>query len=170
MELAGIRRPSPLGGSVPRQWVLPSEVGAGREQMPRARCVWGGAQGMEDEGTRLGFLRVKTCRCRVYFLQRLGANTTGLGQTTGTHLPPSWGPVSEAKGSQGCAPCRGSRGGCFLPLPASGGCRGWALAPGLHLLVPSRLYCRLCISRAQHQHVPVGFMTCFGGQPSSGKE
>ena len=60
--------------------------------------------------------------------------------------PPSPSPedqTSEVRGSQGWAPCRGSRGGSFPPLPASGGSR----CPSLDWwLPPSRLWLRLHVA------------------------
>ena len=69
-------------------------------------------------------------------------------QTGGLHYenPPSPSPedqTSEVRGSQGWAPCRGSREGSFLPLPASGGSGhpslGWWPPP-------SRLWLRLHVA------------------------
>ena len=68
--------------------------------------------------------------------------------------------MSEVKGSQGWAPCRGSRGGSCPPLPASGGSRrpslGWWPPPSrlcLRFHVASPL--RPCLSSSVFYEDPV---------------
>ena len=77
----------------------------------------------------------------------------GLKQQPST-LPSPGDLVSEVKGSQGCPPSRGSRGGSFLPLPASGGSRRpWAgghLPPVSASVFPWLLLC-VCVSSCVSQ-------------------
>ena len=70
-------------------------------------------------------------------------------------LPESWRPDIRGQGSRGWAPCRGSRGGSFPPLPASGGSGrpslGWWPPPSrlrlrLHVASPLRPCLPSCVS------------------------
>ena len=68
--------------------------------------------------------------------------------------------TSEVEVSQGCAPSRGSRGGSFLPLPASGGSRRpWAcgrLPPVSASVFPGFLLCVLMWSSVRVYLCPSG--------------
>ena len=73
---------------------------------------------------------------------------------------------SEVKVSQGRAPCRGSRGGSFPPLPASGGSRRpWACGR-LPPVSPSLSHGHgPCSPRFLHEDIPVGFYPEWAKMP-----